>query len=130
MVVMDREDNTDMAHLLLSATNTYRPTTKDPTNKLKNKLAQTLRDIKNQGGLSDNKYRKVYPTSVVALRPYVLPKIHKIIGTPIRAIVSNRGSSHTRLLKNWPASSVPWLANPHITSKHPTLCATHQGGQV
>ena len=51
MVVMDRKDKyTDKAQLLLADTTTYKTITKDPTNKLKNKLFQTLRDIKNQGG--------------------------------------------------------------------------------
>ena len=49
MVTVDREDYTDKAHLLLADTNTYEPIPKDPMNKLKNKLPQTLRDIKNQG---------------------------------------------------------------------------------
>ena len=59
MVVMDREDYIDKAQLLLTDTNMYKPITKDPTNKLKNKLSQTLRDIKNQGGLNEHIYRKV-----------------------------------------------------------------------
>ena len=37
----------------------------------KNKLAQTLRDIKQIGGLSDHSYRKVYPTSVMVQNVYV-----------------------------------------------------------
>ena len=61
MVVMDREDYTDKALSLLAGSNTYNIVTKDPTTKLKNKLAKTLRDIKNQGWLSDHSYRKVYP---------------------------------------------------------------------
>ena len=55
MVVMDREKYTDKAQQLLSDTNTYRPITKDHANRLKNNLAQTARDIKNQGGHSDSK---------------------------------------------------------------------------
>ena len=62
MAVMDREDYTNKAHQLLSDTNMYKPIPKDPTSKPKNKLAQTLRDIKNQGGLSDIRYKIVYPT--------------------------------------------------------------------
>ena len=56
MAVMDREDYTDKAHQLLSDTSTYGPITKDPTNRLKNKLAQTFRDVKNWGGLRNSKY--------------------------------------------------------------------------
>ena len=59
MVVMDREDYTEKAISLLADTNTYKTITKDPTTKLKNKLSQTLRDFKNQGGLSDHNYRNM-----------------------------------------------------------------------
>ena len=66
MVDIDREDYTDKAQSLLADSNTYKTITKEPTNKLKNELSQTLRDIKNQGGISDHSYRKVYPISEVA----------------------------------------------------------------
>ena len=65
MVVKDRQDYSNKAHQLLADTNTDNPLHKDPTNKLKNKLAQTLRDITSQGGLSDAKYKRLYPTSTV-----------------------------------------------------------------
>ena len=52
MVVMGREDYMDKAQILLADPNTYKPITKDPTNRLKVKLSQTLSDIKNQGGLT------------------------------------------------------------------------------
>ena len=81
MVVMDRQDYIDKAHKLLSELNTYRPINKDPTNKLKNKLGQTLRDIKTHGGFSDNKYERLYSTSTFPSKFYGFPKIHKI-GTP------------------------------------------------
>ena len=71
--------------------NTYNIITKDPTGKLKNKLAQTLRDITNQRGHSYHSYRKVYPTSAVPPKFYGLPKMHKV-DTPLRPIVSSSGS--------------------------------------
>ena len=60
MVLMDRQDYTDKAPQLLADSNTYRLINKDPTNKLKNKLAQTLADIKSHGGLSDSLSTKDY----------------------------------------------------------------------
>ena len=79
---MDMEDSINKAHQLLAdTTNMYKPIPKDPTNKFKNKLAQTLRNIKTQGGLSDSKYKRLYLTSAVAPNFYGLPKIHKS-GTP------------------------------------------------
>ena len=53
MVVMGREDY-KQGLPLLADTNNYKIITKDPTSKLKNKPAQTLRDIKKQRGLSDH----------------------------------------------------------------------------
>ena len=45
MVIMDKQDYTNKTHSLLADTNTYRILNKDPTNKLKNKVIQTLKDI-------------------------------------------------------------------------------------
>ena len=61
MAVMDKEHYTDKALSLLADTTTYSIINKDPTTKLKNKLSQTLRDIKQTGGLSECSYRKVFP---------------------------------------------------------------------
>ena len=91
MAVMDRKNYMDMAQSLLVDSNTYKTITKNPTNELKNKLSQTLRGIKNQGGLSDHRYRKVCPTSAVAPKFCGLPKIHKI-GTPSGPLFPVRGS--------------------------------------
>ena len=91
MVIMDQEDYTNKALTLLQDTNTYKVLQKDPTSQLKNKLISLLKDIKHTGGLSANKYKQLYPTSAVPPKFYGLPKIHKT-GTPLRPIVSSRGS--------------------------------------
>ena len=113
MVVMDREDYTGKAQSLLADTNTYKTITKNPTKKLKNKLSQTLKDIKNQGGLSDHIYRKVYPTSAVAPKFYDLPKLHKI-GSPLRPLFPVGGPSHMDWPRSWPTLLLP-LAWPDPT---------------
>ena len=64
---------------------------KDPTSSLKNKLISLLKEIKQTGGLSTNKYKQLYPTSAVPPKFYGLPKRHKV-GTPLRPIVSSMGS--------------------------------------
>ena len=46
MVVMDQQDYTNKAQALLLDTNTCKILSKDPTGRLKNKLIQTLKDIK------------------------------------------------------------------------------------
>ena len=91
IVIMDKQQYMEKATALLQVTNTYGTIPKDPTNKLRNKLICILRDIKQTGGLMDITYCKVYPTSAVPPKFYGLPKIHKV-GTPLRAIVSSRGS--------------------------------------
>ena len=47
--------------------------------------------IKQTGGLTTQKYKQLYPISAVSPKFYGLPKIHKT-GTPLRPIVSSRGS--------------------------------------
>ena len=91
MVIMDQQDYTNKANILLQDTNTYKVLKKDPTNSLKNKLITTLKDIKQTGGLNNTKYKQLYPTSAVPPKFYGLPKIHKV-GTPLRPIVSSRWS--------------------------------------
>ena len=49
---------------------------KDPTSHLKNKLVTLLKDIKQTGGLSTQKYKQLYPTSAVPHKFYGLLKIH------------------------------------------------------
>ena len=89
MVVMDKQDYTDKALTLLADTSTYSTINKDPTTRLENKFINTLRDIKQTGGLNDSTYWKVCPTSTVPPKFYCLPKIHKV-GTPLRPIMSSR----------------------------------------
>ena len=91
MVVMDQQDYSNKAQALLQDTNTYKVLPKDPTRQLKNKLISLLKNIHQTGGLSTQKYKQLYPTSAVPPKVYGLPKIHKT-GTPLRPIVSSRGS--------------------------------------
>ena len=91
MVVMDLQDYNNKAQALLQDTNTYQVLPKDPTPQLKNKLITLLKNIHQTGGLSTHKYKQLYPTSAIPPKFYGLPKIHKT-GTPLRPIVSSRGS--------------------------------------
>ena len=78
MVIMDKQDYTNKAQALLQDTNTYKVLSKDPNTRLKNKLIQTLKDIKQSGGLSDEKYKKLYPTSSVPPSFMASPKYIKL----------------------------------------------------
>ena len=70
---------------------TYKTISADPTNKLKAQLIQKLRRIKRETNRDEGTYRSMYPTSSTAPKFYGLPKIHRT-GTPLRPIVSSRGS--------------------------------------
>ena len=65
MVVMQKQDYTDKALTLLTNTSIYRIINKELTTRLKSKFINTLRDIKQTGGLSGLTYRKGHPTRLV-----------------------------------------------------------------
>ena len=44
---------------------------------MKNKLINLLKKTKAEGGITDQLYKKMYPTGAVAPKFYGLPKIHK-----------------------------------------------------
>ena len=90
MVVMDRREYQDKVEGLL-ATTAYRTISTGPTNKLKAQLIQKLRRIKRETSMDEGMYRTMYPTHCTAPKFYGLPKIHKT-GTPLRSIVSSRGT--------------------------------------
>ena len=91
MVIMDQQDYNSKAQALLQDTNTYKVLSKDPTPQLKNKLITLLKNIKQSGGLSTQKIQTTIPHKCSPTQIYGLPKIHKT-GTPLRPIVSSRGS--------------------------------------
>ena len=89
MVIMDRQDYINKANQLHNQ-DTYKAITKDPTNTIKNKLINILKNIKTKTGLGTNTYKSIYPTGCVPPKFYGLPKIHKP-DTPLRLIVSSCG---------------------------------------
>ena len=91
MVVLDKREYLEKAEVLLVQP-AYRTIDKDPTNKLKPRLIQTLRRIKRDTNMGEGMYRNMYPTGCTAPKFYGLPKIHKT-GTPLRPIVSSRAQS-------------------------------------
>ena len=90
VVVMDRKEYMDKVEGLL-AQPAYKTISSDLTNKLKAKLIQKLKRIKRETNMDDVMYRTMYPTSCTAPKFYGLLKIHET-STPLRPIVSNRGS--------------------------------------
>ena len=90
MVVLDKEDYNNKARKLLN-TPAYKEIPRDPTNRIKAQLITKLRRIKKDRKLDEGMYRTMYATGCVPPKFYGLPKIHKT-GTPLRPIVSSRGS--------------------------------------
>ena len=90
MVVLDREHYNNKARDLLN-TPACKEIPKDHTNRIKTQLINKLRQIKKGRKLDEGMYKTMYPTGCVLPKFYGLPKIHKM-GTPLRPIVSSRGS--------------------------------------
>ena len=88
---MDKAEYNKKAEELLN-TETYKKIHDDPTNKQKNRLISILKNIKAEGGLTEEAYKSLYPTEAVSPKFYGLPKIHKP-GTPLRPIVSSIGTA-------------------------------------
>ena len=63
LVVMNTEDYKKKAEELLNQ-NTYRAITSDPTMKLKNKMISMLKSIKAKWGMSEDLYKRLYPTGL------------------------------------------------------------------
>ena len=91
LVIMDKAEYNKKAEELLN-TETYKKIPEDPTNKQKSRLINILKNIKAEGGLNEETYRRLYPAGAVVPKFYGLPKIHKP-GIPLRPIVSSTGTA-------------------------------------
>ena len=107
---MDKPQHTSKVLILLDE-KTYQDIWCNPTNKYKKKLINLLKNSKEEGGINDTLYKKMYPTGAAAPKFYGLPKTHKR-GTSLRPIVSSRGT--TMLLSSQSASHRPLVGrSPH-----------------
>ena len=88
---MDKAEYNKKAEDLLN-TKTYKKIPEDPTNKQKSRLISILKNIKAEGGLNEETYRRLYPTGAVSPNFYGLPKTHKP-GIPLRHTVSSTGTA-------------------------------------
>ena len=90
LVVLNKQDYVEKAEHLLNQ-KTYKKVKEDPTSRQKAKLIRILKKIKAEGGISEEKYKKMYPTGAGCPKFYGLPKIHKQ-DIPLRPIVSSTGT--------------------------------------
>ena len=126
MVVMDREEYERKSEDLLNQP-TYRALPSDPTTKQKNKLIPILKNIKSEGGINDNIYRKLYPTGASTLKYYGLPKVHKK-DVPLRPIISSRGAATYESAKELARILKPLVGkSPPSCPQHPGLHPQHKG---
>ena len=117
MVVMDKQDLTNKSNQLLCQ-QAYRAIPRNPTNKIKTKLVNILKRVKNQTGLDNKTYRTMYPMGCRAPKFYGLPKIHKQ-DTPLRPIVSSCGSVTYGVAKELSKILKPLVGESHyINSTH------------
>ena len=114
LVVLDKEGYIKKAEDLLED-NTYKKLAEDPTTKQKNKLISILRNIKAEGGLKEEMYKRLYPTGAGSPKFYGLPKIHKD-GIPLRPIISTIGTVTYNTAKELARILKPLvgLSNHHI----------------
>ena len=90
LVVMNKDDYIMKSEELLNTT-TYKKITEDPTSRQKTRLISIFKNIKAEGELNEENYRKMYPTGAVSPKYYGLPKIHRP-GMPLRPIISTTGT--------------------------------------
>ena len=90
MVVLNKEEYIKKAEHLLNQP-TYKRIPEDPTSKQKARLIKLLKNIKAEGGINEDTYKRMYPTGAGFPKFYGLPKIHKP-DTPLRPIVSSTGT--------------------------------------
>ena len=90
LVVIDKTDYIKKAEKLLNKP-TCKKIPEDPTSRQKTKLINLLQNIKAEGGISEEAYKRMYPTGAGSPKFYGLPKIHKL-GIPLRPIVSGTGT--------------------------------------
>ena len=88
VVLIDREEYMKKAKELLNQP-TYKVIPADPTTK--QKLITLVKNIKEEGGINKETYRRMYLTDAGTSKFYWLPKIHKA-GVPLRPIVFSRGA--------------------------------------
>ena len=98
VVLMDKEDYNNKMLEILNDTDTFQIVESDLTISQEDKLTRKLKQLKNEGFLTENEYNFCRPCGSQPGRIYGLPKIHKP-GAPLRPIVSASGTFNYKLAK-------------------------------
>ena len=91
LVVLDKEEYTSRMEEKLKDENTYKKLNQDPTNKIREELADKLQEIHSKKHIKDYMYNDMFPSTTQIPRLSGRPKIHKQ-NYPLREIVDSRES--------------------------------------
>ncbi|CAF1613296.1 unnamed protein product, partial [Didymodactylos carnosus] len=86
-VILDKMQYINKVETILNDNTKLTRLDKDPTITRENSLTTLLREIKNEGYITEQEYQRIRPVGSIPARLYGLPKTHKI-GVPIRPIIS------------------------------------------
>ena len=98
----------------------YRPLPRDPTVKVENKIADTLKRLCNQGHLDHRLCDFLIPRYSTPSQMHGLPKIHKE-DAPMRLIVSTINSPSYKLAKELARILTPLARNTAYTVRNSTV---------
>ncbi|CAI2738933.1 unnamed protein product [Dicrocoelium dendriticum] len=89
VVLLDKEDYINKLEKVLSDESKFSRMIgeKDQTERIENQIIKSLRDLRNNGHISNTLYDSLKPSGTNVPRLYGLPKIHKT-GVPLRPILS------------------------------------------
>ena len=117
-VVMDRQDyDTKMKAVLQDGK--YQTLRRDPTVKVENRIASTLKSLRNNGHIDDKLCDYLMPRYTTSPQMYGLPKIHKE-DIPMRPIVSTINSPSYKVAKELTRILTPLAAHTVYTVKNST----------
>ena len=111
VVVMDRDHYVSKAERQLNDSTFYKPLDHDPTPEFAKQVSDTVREMLDQGLISEKNMAYLIVDQPKAGRFYLLPKIHKA-GNPGRPIVSAKGH---------PTEKISEFVDLHLQSHVQTL---------
>ena len=119
-MVMDTDEYEQNVATVLSEDITYEKLKKDPTQKYKRQLVSIIRKLKEDGKITEEQYKHLYPTAESVPRMYCTLKIHKS-DNPLRPIVDyivSIGCNVSRSLADLLAPIVGKTSHHIKNSKH------------
>ena len=126
-MILDRTDYDQKVQEMLT-TPTYRKLKNDPTASTERKVTKHLLELRKNGSLLINLYRRVHPSASTCPKFYGLPKIHKP-NVSLHPIVASRGSATYNLAQHLTEILKPLVGNTqtlHLLSKKLKISALIQ----